>query len=178
MKLKTKQTQVEIDIGDEGFITVRKLTRGEMLEVVTPYKLLAGEKGTGDDVKAQMESLLESGDTDTILNLSECFIDFFKKMVVSWRGIDDEEGLVLICDIEAVNLICEYDREFVIGFVPIALTQIEAKETAIVKNCKPGASGTLHQAGSLAINAALTEDVNVVLNAPSPTDSTLQTPSQ
>ena len=105
-------------------------------------------------------------------------IDFFKEMVVKWRGIDDEAGKPLVCNADNIALVCEHDREFVIGFVPIALTQIEAKETAIVKNCKPGASGTLHQAGSLVINAALTEDVSVVLNAPSPTDLTSQTPSQ
>lgn len=165
MKLRTKHITTELDIGDGGFITVREILPEEAISIMKPYREIVNDKGTGKNLSEKLSSLKDDKDSSSVMNLSNCFPELFKLMVVDWRGIDDESGEKLPCNDATKNLVCEHDKNFVIGFVPVAMEAISNKKDEIAKNCGPGASGTLSQGGSLANTANVTEDLSIVMNA-------------
>lgn len=172
MKLKTKPTEVEIDIGDDGYMSFRELSAAKFREIITPYNEIINEKGTGEDVKERLDSLQESGDHEVLMSLANCFLQIFGEMVCGWRGITDEDGNDLPFCPEAIAMVCQHDSEFVTAIVPVAIDALKKKNEASSKNLKPGQSGILSQAGLPADTVGISEEVTIVVNAQSQDVST------
>lgn len=172
MKLRTKPTEIELDIGDGGFMSFRQLSVAKFREIITPYNDIINEKGIGEDVKERLDSLQEAGDHEVLMSLGNCFIQIFKSMVCGWRGITDEDGKDLPFNNESIDLICLHDSAFVAGIVPLAIDELKKKNDASLKNLKPGQSGTLSQAGLPADSVGISEEVTIAINAPSQNIST------
>jgi hypothetical protein len=150
MRLKTKRVRIAIPVSDDGStITVEALKKSELARIIFPCKdfFCISEGDTDEDAAEKFKERLAEAEKEQDVvflgKLVKVFQDLFRKMVVDFDGLEDEDGRLLVFSDENVEKIIEHDAEFACEFVIPALARLSEEEDRVSKNCWAGSRGSL-----------------------------------
>jgi hypothetical protein len=142
MKLKTRELHVDVPLEDGAVFTLRKVSQEVYLSTIYPVlSVVFSNKDRGLTKEEQheifnqrLQEIMNSGDGASLMKLQDALCYLFEKMIVSWSGIEDEDGNEFECNQTNIKTVRALNPGTCCDAVTAGLTAIEEKEAELAKN--------------------------------------------